>query len=487
VQALYHFQLQGFIMKAYLFAVGITIAAGATVWAQTAPNTSRPDPAEIPLPVIRTSLGTMPGVDELPVRKEMPDVMTMNDGTKVKTLEQWKARREEMKKMLEYYAVGLAPPAPGNVKGVELKSQDLAGGKVKYRLIRLTFGPQESLSLNIGVFTPQPAPAGGVPAVIFIDSNSPPGAEVLPRLPQGPNQGKSQDVLVPPLPATMPAAAPGRPGMDVLAGGGRGSPDAIATSNAAIQHGFAYVCFNYTDAGEDTTLRGPDGAFAFRTTRFYPAYPGYDWGLLRGWAWGVSRVIDYLQTDAAIDKDKLIVTGVSRNGKAALVAGAFDDRIALVAPCASSGGGTPAYRFSGTEHGAKNGGPDPAGKEGLTEMVRKYPNWFGPNLHQFWGQAEKLPFDEHFFVALCAPRPFIALEGTNDQNVNQNGVFQTWLAAKPAYAQFDMLDRVGVNWAERPHGMVAGDWDGMLAFADKHLLKKTVARKFDEFPAGVGK
>jgi hypothetical protein len=247
----------------------------------------------------------------------------------------------------------------------------------------------------------------------------------------------------------------------------------MAAGNAALNHGFAYVTFNYTDCGEDTTLRNMDGSWAFRNTRFYPAYPGYDWGLLRGWAWGASRVVDYLETDAAIDKSKLIITGVSRTGKAALVAGAFDDRFAVVAPVASSGGGTPAYRFSGAGRG---------GKEGLTEMVRKYPNWFSSNLHQFWGQQDKLPFDEHWFIALAAPRAFIALEGTNDQNVVMNGVKQSFLAAQPAFAFLGVTDRLGVSWAERPHGMVQGDWDAMLSFADKHLLGKSVERRFDQFP-----
>ena len=75
-------------------------------------------------------------------------------------------------------------------------------------------------------------------------------------------------------------------------------------------------------------------------------------------------------------------------GKQPALAGAFDDRIAMTAPVASSGGGTPAYRFSAAFRG---------GKEGLTEMMRKYPNWFSPHLHEFWGQPDKLPFDEHWF------------------------------------------------------------------------------------------
>src|SRR5207247_2213698 len=117
--------------------------------AEPVPN--RPDPREIPLPPIKTSLGKMPGVDELPVRKEMPDVLARNDGTRVTTPAPWKKRREEIKRTLEYYAVGQMPPPPGNVKGRELKSELVADGKVKYRLVHLTFGPEEKLSLDIGI------------------------------------------------------------------------------------------------------------------------------------------------------------------------------------------------------------------------------------------------------------------------------------------------------------------------------------------------
>lgn len=446
------------------------LAVAGVLSGQPQAGPARPDPQEIPVPPISTSMKALPGVDKLPHRPDMPDVLTMNNGQKVKTPDQWKRRREEMKRILEYYAVGQAPPAPGNVKGREVSSQLVMSGKVKYRLVHLTFGPKEALSLDIGIFTP--VEGGPFPALIS-PSGTPPGATPLPRLPQGPTQGKGVDVLLVVGPAA--AAAPPSP-----APAGRGAfgaprtPEAIASANPALAHGFAFVTFNNNDCGEDTTLRNADGSWAFRTTRFYPAYPKYDWGLLQGWAWGVSRIVDYLVTDPSIDKTKLIVTGVSRTGKSALVAGAFDDRLAMVAPVASSGGGTPAYRFSGEDRG---------GKEGLNEMMRKYPNWFSPHLHEFWGQPDKLPFDEHWFLALAAPRPFIALEGTHDQNVNVNGVRQSFLAARPAFDLFHQPDCLGINWSDRPHGMVQGDWDALLAFADKHLFGKTVSRRFDEFPA----
>src|ERR1043165_8929370 len=104
------------------------------------------------------------------------------------------------------------PPAPGNVKGREVKSETVLDGKVKYRLVHLTFGPDEKLSLDIGVFTP--ATGGPFPAIIS-QSGTPPGATALPRLPQGPNQGRGEDVLLlvgrPPT-AEPAAAAAGRGG-----------------------------------------------------------------------------------------------------------------------------------------------------------------------------------------------------------------------------------------------------------------------------------
>ena len=460
-------------MKNRMIPEVLAIAAMAGILSgQTQPQTdpTRPDPKEIPVPPIATAMPPMPGVDKLPNRPEMPDVLTTSNGKKVTTAEQWKRRREEMKGILEYYAVGQAPPPPGNVRGHEIGSQLVMNGKVKYRLVHLTFGPHESLSLDIGVFTP--AEGGPFPALIS-PSGSPPGAAPLPRLAQGPTQGRGQDVLLVVGPAAPTTEAPKVPPAGRGTFGAPRTAESVAAGNPAVAHGFAFVTFNNNDCGEDTTLRNADGSWAFRTTRFYPAYPKYDWGLLQAWAWGVSRIVDYLETDPSIDKTKLMVTGVSRTGKSALVAGAFDERLALVAPVASSGGGTPAYRFSGAERG---------GKEGLSEMMRKYPNWFSPNLHEFWGQPDKLPFDEHWFIALAAPRPFIALEGTHDQNVNANGVRQSWLAAMPAFTLLNAAGKLGVNWSNRPHGMVQGDWDALLAFADKYLLGKNVDRPFDRFP-----
>lgn len=440
-----------------------------TARAQQASASGGPDPREIPIPRIKTPIGTLPGVNELPVRKELPNVMVMNDGTRVTSRGQWEKRREEMKRILAYYAVGQMPPPPGNVKGQEIQSETVLDDSVHYRLVRLTFGPAEKLSLDIGIFTP--VHGGPFPAII-LQGGTPPGGTVLPRLPAGPNQGRGEDVLliVGPPPAAQPAASSA-----VANGRGPGAQptaQSMASQRADVfGRGYALVVFNPNDCAEDTTLRNSDGSWAFRNTRFYPAYPGYDWGILAGWAWGASRVADYLEKDPTIDKTKLIITGASRNGKSSMIAAAFDERL-MGAPVVTGGGGIGAYRFAG-----------PRKSETLDIMQKKYPNWFSPNLHEFWGQREKLPFDEHWFLALAATHPFIALEGITDTISLPDAVKQSILAARPAYALLGQENRLGVNYANHGHAFTNEDWTALMDFFDKHLLGKRVDRTFDRFPS----
>jgi hypothetical protein len=397
----------------------------------------------------------------------MPDVLVMNDGTRITTPAQWSQRRREIRRILEYYAVGAMPPPPGNVKARVVSAQTVLDGAAQYRLVHLTFGPGEKLFLDIGIFTP--ATGSPFPAVIS-PSGTPPGATSLPRLPLGPGQGKGVNALLavgPGNTATPPAETTRRPGPDE-------ADRAAARVRLLLARGYACVMFNHNDCGEDTTLRNADGSWAFRTTRFCPAYPDYDWGLLGVWAWGVSRIVDFLETDPAIDQAKLIVTGVSRTGKSALIAGAFDERIALTAPVVTGGGGVGAYRFAG-----------PRGSETLDVMLKKYPNWFSPHLHPFRGQREKLPFDEHWFLALCAPRAFLALEGETDVISLPEAVHQSFLGAAPAYALFGATDRLGVNYAPHGHALTDDDWTALLDFADQHLLGKNVPRTFNRFPTAA--
>jgi len=426
-----------------------------------APKDPAPDAHQIPVPPLRTAFPRLPAMAELPSQAELPPALRRGTRGALTSAADWPARRAEMRRILEHYAVGHAPPAPGNLRAEVLQTQTLQQGQVRYRLVRLSFGPKQTSSLDIGLFTP--AGPGPFPVVIA-PFGTPPGARVLPRLPLGPGQGKGVDALLSVGPGPTPTLPPATAAL---------TAEVIARDQPALARGFAYVVFDHNDCGEDTTLRDSDGSWAFRRTRFFPAYPGYDWGLLGAWAWGVSRIVDYLQTEPSIDARGIVVTGFSRTGKSALIAGAFDERIAVTAPMATGGGGMGAFRYSGAGRG---------GKEGLDVMLRKYPNWFSPELHQFWGHTERLPFDQHWFWALVAPRALIALEGDSDPVSLANAVRQSWLGAEPVYGLLAAPEKIGVHYARRAHVITEEDWGALLDFSEQHLGRKSSARRFDAFP-----
>lgn len=134
-----------FLQAAVFVCVGVTSASSAAQEQRedqraSAPPLTSSDAREIPVPPIATPLGTLPGVRELPTRPDMPDVMVMDDGTRVTSRSEWDARRQEMRRILAYYAIGQAPPAPGNVRGRQVHSEVVLDGMVKYRLVRLSLG-----------------------------------------------------------------------------------------------------------------------------------------------------------------------------------------------------------------------------------------------------------------------------------------------------------------------------------------------------------
>jgi (4-O-methyl)-D-glucuronate---lignin esterase len=387
---------------------------------------------------------TFPEVSDLPVQTNLPDVMTMADGARVTTPAQWQARRAEMKEILEHYELGHAPPPPGNVKGKDLQSHDYLDGAVHYRLVHLSFGPHRALGMDIAIFSP--SGKGPFPTIINPSFFMTPGVNFT-------------NGAAPAVPATTNR---------LLRMFSMPMDPARAAMNYSNQlaRGYAIVTYRYTQCGADN----PN----FRTNTFYPAYPGYDWGVLFGWAWGLSRVVDYLETQKFVDKTRIIALGHSRLGKLTMVATAFDDRISLGAPAGSSGAGTGAYRFCG---------PGRGGKEGIEDMTRKFPYYFVPQLKEFTGQMYKLPFDAHWYVALTAPRPWISVEGTDDQNCVPNAVKQTVMAAKPVYVFLGVSpDRVGVSYEKHRHGLTPEDWNDAMDFADQQLRGIDHHRTFDQFP-----
>jgi hypothetical protein len=191
------------------------------------------------------------------------------------------------------------------------------------------------------------------------------------------------------------------------------------------------------------------------------------------WAWGVHRAVDYLGTDKSIDSKRIAVVGHSRLGKAALLAGAFDDRIALtVANQAGCGGSGPSRH-------------DDPKAESVARINDHFPHWFCENFHAFGADPSKLPFDQHELVALCAPRPVLFTAAAGDLWANPSGQFQMLQSATPVYQllgveglEADAMPKPGdalitsrLGYWIRPgkHAMSPPDWQTYMDFADKWL------------------
>jgi hypothetical protein len=162
-----------------------------------------------------------------------------------------------------------------------------------------------------------------------------------------------------------------------------------------------------------------------------------------------------------------VVTGHSRYGKAALVAGAFDDRIAVTVPSHSGCGGAAPYRFIY----AKN--------EQLNDVARNFPHWFRPDFNQFVDKVQRLPVDQHLLLALVAPRPLMNTEGTQDIWINPQGAQLTHLAAKKVYEFLNAGDNISTRY--RPVGHVPSN-DDLMDFADHVFFKKSLPDEFGKLP-----
>ena len=184
------------------------------------------------------------------------------------------------------------------------------------------------------------------------------------------------------------------------------------------------------------------------------------------------RAVDYLPTDKDIDKNRIAVVGHSRLGKTALLAAAFDERIALVIPHQAGCGGTAPSRG---EVG-----------ESVKQINDRFPHWFDATFKEFNDHPDRLPFDQHSLVALVAPRPVLLTNAVEDTWANPQGQFEVLQAADPVYRLLGaggleakrmpepgrLIDSMlGCHIRPGKHSMGKEDWNVFLAFADKHLGK----------------
>ncbi|AQR74744.1 S9 family peptidase [Sphingomonas sp. LM7] len=239
--------------------------------------------------------------------------------------------------------------------------------------------------------------------------------------------------------------------------------------------GYAVVVANSVQADNGGALG--DGVIGI-SLRGRPRAPE-DWGVLRAWAWGASRAYDVLARDRAIDSKRIGIEGLSRYGKAALVAMAYDQRFAIGFIGSSGAGGAALYRRNFGE------------RIGNLAASGEY-HWFAGNFLRYAGPLteQDLPIDAHMLIALAAPRPIFIGAGTvetGDGWVDPRGSFLAAAAASPAWA---LLGRKGLTATEFPEvltpvtgGQVgfrqhrAGhdnrdNWPAFIAFASSHLSRQ---------------
>ena len=194
------------------------------------------------------------------------------------------------------------------------------------------------------------------------------------------------------------------------------SPDGTGTQTAIsdiiLNRGYMYVCYNHTELDPDT--KGYDVVGIAQS-----AYPSYSWGSLGVWAWALAGVDDLIGeswVDApngipGADPTKLIITGHSRRGKTALLAGAMDERFAMVVPNGSGCGGTGSFLVQGSACETIK----------LITSERNYKSWFKEDFNGFGRNEQNLTFDQHFICSLIAPRVLITTNAFQDYWANPSG------------------------------------------------------------------
>lgn len=380
---------------------------------------------------------------------DLPDPLTFKDGTKVTTAARWAKRRAEIVEDFDREVYGRVPKETPRVTWEATATERQKVGEVEAVTKKLvgtvdnTSHPAVAVNIQLTLTTPADA-KGPVPVILEFGFNFP----------------------------TRPGAPP--------PGGGRGGP---SWQQQVLAKGWGYAILTPTSVQADTGgAVGRDGKYQGLTTGIIglcnkgrPRKPD-DWGALRAWAWGASRALDYFETDKAVDAKRVGIEGLSRYGKAAIVAMAYDERFAVGFIGSSGAGGAKLHR---RDYGEKV--ENVAGSGEYHWMAGNYLRYAGPLT------AKDLPVDSHELVALCAPRPvFISVGSLQVEGgwVDAKGMFLAGVGAGPVY---ELLGKKGLGTAEFPKqqtALVDGEvafrqhegghttgpnWPTFLAFAERYL------------------
>ena len=365
---------------------------------------------------------TFADVQNLPLQKGLPDPFLRPDGKRVQTLQDWRKQRVYLKAMLAHYLYGQMPPRPQEIEIKQVGSKLLYDGKGIEEQHTLTIR-RNGKSVTCHFLIVRPALKKRYPTVIKNDRVS--------------------------FEASSDRSA---------------SSDSFDPGFEAVERGYLLCRFNRTDLATDTRGEGRDAGV-------YPLYPEYDWAALAVWGWGHAVVLDALDQLRVTDMSKVVATGHSRGGKAALCAGIYDERIAITAPNSSGTGGTGSLRYF--EEGQK--------PQTIGHHIGRNERWFHPRYFQFADQEDRLPFDAHFAKALIAPRALVNCHARQDYWANPYGTELTHRAAEVVFQWLGVEDRIGLHWREGTHAQNQEDWAALFDFADRQFFDKKTDRRFNNW------
>ena len=361
-------------------------------------------------------------ITDYQVLSELPNPFVFEDGTMVQNEADWRRRREELIKTAAYLQYGTMPPKPEflNVEPLCISGPNRHGpsGLDTYRIVTGTKNQSVSFIMSVS----RPKGDGPFPAVISGDGCW--------------NIMHDREI-----------------------------------NNLFTENGVMLVKFNRCEIV-------PDIRNLPRNSDIHKAYPSYDFGAVAAWAWGYSRCVDALETLGIADMDNIAFTGLSRGGKTSLLAGALDERAAIVSTEAPCAGGS-CYRI--TMRGVTVDGEEMRNEE-LDDLARKFPDWIGPGMQEYIGRAHELPFDEHELKALVAPRILFNSEAKSDIWSGPLCAYQSNIAAREVYKFLGKEENIKWYWREGYHDQTKEDFEMLLYLVLNRAFEKPLPDKFQNIP-----
>ncbi len=439
-----------------LVPLAVILIAGSPVRAlePVAVTNSAPAPAA-PLPradahgnpLRRAPTGHISNYDESKVGNyTLPDPLVLQNGRPVRDAKTWfNKRRPELLKLYETQIYGHvpkhAPKATFKVVETDPKAMD---GLAVHKLVLIHFGDKpDDPTVHLQIYLPAKA-TKPVPLLLHIVFFGNP-----------PITGMASNVVSSGL-ARRPVFREAGPITNILS------------------RGYGYATFRYTEVQPDSSNTFHSGVIALALAPGQTRPAPDEWGTISAWAWGASRVLDYLETDPAVDAKHVALIGHSRLGKTVLWAGAQDPRFALIfSSCAGEMGSALARRDYG---------------ETIDDMAANFPWQFAGNFQKYSGHWNDMPVDAHMLIALNAPHPVFITGGTQDQWSDPRGEFLAEVAAGTVYRLVGKKDLgtnegppldtplitgdLGFHYHTGGHMITASDWNAFLNFAGKYLQPK---------------